>query len=231
MNVKPVEGVEGAFWIARGLGDKKLATMNLCPGKTVYGEALESVRGVEYRIWDPYRSKLAAYIMKDAKQIPIKKGSKILYLGAGAGTTASHISDMIGEEGVVYCIEFSQRALRELVTRLCTERSNIYPLLADARLPDNYPGFIKNVDGVYCDLAQPDQAKIMSDNAEIFLNKGDGGLIAIKARSINVSIDPKLIFKRELETLKRRGFEIIDKRRLEPFEKDHLMACCRFRTN
>jgi fibrillarin-like pre-rRNA processing protein len=226
--VEPVEGAEGVYRIVYDEGNNKLATRNLCTGQPVYGEAIEVIEGVEYRVWDPYRSKLAAYILKESKKIPLKDGERILYLGAGTGTTASHISDIVGEKGAVYCVEFSQRVLRELVERLCRSRVNIYPLLADARLPDRYPGFVKTVDGIYCDVAQPYQAKIMGDNSEIYLKKGGWGLIAVKARSIDTTSDPEVVFKNEVETLKKKGFKIIDTRRLEPFEKDHLMVHFRF---
>lgn len=231
MRVEPVEGVEGVYWIfdyGRGGATRRLATVNLCPGHSVYGESLECVGGVEYRIWDPYRSKLAAYIMKGAKRLPVKAGDRVLYLGAGAGTTPSHLSDMVGGEGAVYCVEFSQRAMRELVERL-SARVNVYPLLADARFPEKYSGLVKTVDGIYCDLAQPDQAHIMADNAEAYLKKGGWGLIAVKARSISVAVDPELIYRKELETLRSRGFKILDEKRLEPYEKDHLMASCRYK--
>ncbi|MEM3072414.1 MAG: fibrillarin-like rRNA/tRNA 2'-O-methyltransferase [Candidatus Bathyarchaeia archaeon] len=230
MRVEPVEGVEGVYWIVnhdRGGAARRLATVNLCPGRSVYGESLEHVGGVEYRIWDPYRSKLAAYIMKGAKRLPIKAGDRVLYLGAGSGTTPSHISDMVGVKGTVYCVEFSQRAMRELIERL-SARVNVYPLLFDARFPERYSGFVRPVDGVYCDLAQPDQAHIMARNAEAYLKKSGWGLIAVKARSISVVAEPELIYRRELETLKSRGFKILDEKRLEPYEKDHLMAYCLF---
>lgn len=230
MRVEPLEGVEGVFWLvdpSRGWAARRLATINLCPGQSVYGEPLESFGGVEYRVWDPYRSKLAAYIVKGAKRLPVKAGDRVLYLGAGSGTTPSHLSDIIGVKGAIYCVEFSQRAMRELVERLAS-RVNVYPLLADARFPERYPSFVKTVDGLYCDLAQPDQAHIMADNAEAYLKKGGWGLIAVKARSISVAVEPELIYEKELETLKSRGFRILDKKKLEPYERDHLMAYCLF---
>ena len=146
-------------------GSKRLATKNLAPGKNIYGERLVKFQGKEYRIWDPYRSKLAAAILKNIKKVPIKYGQKILYLGAASGTTASHISDIVGAKGHVYCVEFAPRTIRELVNNVCTSRNNISPILEDARFPSRYRMFIdRKVDAIYCDIAQPEQAKILVFN-------------------------------------------------------------------
>merc|ERR1712227_813326 len=92
---------EGMF-IAKGKEDA-LCTLNLVPGESVYGEKRISVdvedgEKVEYRVWNPFRSKIAAAILGGVDNIWIKPGTKILYLGASAGTTVSHVSDLVGEE-------------------------------------------------------------------------------------------------------------------------------------
>lgn len=51
---------------------------------------------IEYRAWNPFRSKLAAAILGGVDQIHIKPGAKVLYLGAASGTTVSHVSDIVG---------------------------------------------------------------------------------------------------------------------------------------
>ena len=51
---------------------------------------------VEYRVWNPFRSKLAAAILGGIEKIHIKPGSKVLYLGAASGTTVSHVADIVG---------------------------------------------------------------------------------------------------------------------------------------
>lgn len=51
---------------------------------------------VEYRVWNPFRSKLAAAIVGGVDKIYIKPGAKVLYLGAASGTTVSHVSDIVG---------------------------------------------------------------------------------------------------------------------------------------
>ena len=97
----------------------------------------------------------------------------MLYLGAASGTTPSHVSDIVGEKGFVYCIEFAQRSLRDLVNNVATYRSNVVPILDDARMPERYAMFISSkVDTIYCDVAQPEQAKLLADNADVFLKPG-----------------------------------------------------------
>ena len=116
--------------------DGRLYTANAVPGTAVYGEALVRSEGVEYRAWDPYRSKLAALLLSGCRTLPLTERSKVLYLGAASGTTASHVSDIVSE-GVVYCVEVSQRSFRDLVG-VCESRRNMIPVLADAGSPAAY---------------------------------------------------------------------------------------------
>ncbi|MEM3553101.1 MAG: fibrillarin-like rRNA/tRNA 2'-O-methyltransferase [Candidatus Bathyarchaeia archaeon] len=200
---------------------ESLATKNLVLGKSVYGEKLIKVKDVEYRLWNPYRSKLAAAILKGLSIMPIKPGTTVLYLGAGSGTTVSHVSDIVNKDGKVYCVEFAARAMRELVNNVCIYRSNLIPIFADARFPTKYSISIPKVEVIYCDVAQPDQTKILLDNAELYLKENGFIMLALKARSIDVTKEPSEIFKKEIETLKFKNFKIIQSIRLEPYEKDH----------
>jgi fibrillarin-like pre-rRNA processing protein len=210
-------------------GSQKLATMNLAPGKTVYGEKLIRFEGVEYRLWDPFRSKLAAAILKGIKSVPIKPDHQVLYLGAASGTTASHVSDIVGEKGHVYCVEFAARALRELVNNVCPYRLNMTPILEDARFPEKYAMYIRGrVDDIYCDIAQPEQAKILADNADLLLKNGGWIMLAVKAQSIDVTKEPSEIYRREVKILEGRGFAIEDVVHLEPYDKAHAMIVARF---
>src|SRR3989338_550558 len=109
--------------------DGKLATVNLVPGEKVYGEELVKETGIEYRIWDFWRSKPAAAIKNGLKQLPLEKGMNILYLGIANGTTSSHFSDIIGKEGLIYGVEISERPFRELLP-IAEKRGNIIPILA-----------------------------------------------------------------------------------------------------
>lgn len=224
MHVKPHPQFSEIFLVTLDNGTQKLATKNLAPGKTVYGEKLIRFEGVEYRLWDPFRSKLAAAILKNVKTVPIKPNHQVLYLGAASGTTASHVSDIVGEEGHVYCVEFASRAMRELVNNVCPFRLNMTPILEDARFPERYALFIRGkVDDVYCDIAQPEQAKILADNASLFLKKDGWIMLAVKAQSIDVTKEPSEIYKQEVKVLESRGFKIDDIVHLEPYDKAHAM--------
>ena len=106
---------EGVF-VARGKEDL-LVTKNLCPGESVYGEKRISVENgdgtkTEYRVWNPFRSKvncsiycsirliytiqLAAGILGGIDHVHIAPGKKVLYLGGSSGTTVSHVADIVG---------------------------------------------------------------------------------------------------------------------------------------
>jgi fibrillarin-like pre-rRNA processing protein len=178
---------------------------------------------VEYRVWDPYRSKLAAAIMKGLEKVPIEQGLRVLYLGAASGTTASHISDIVGEKGHVYCVEFAPRSIRELVENVCVHRPNMSPILADARLPEQYASLVGKVEAIYCDVAQPQQAKILADNADMFLLSRGWIMFAVKAQSIDVTKDPTEVYKGEISILKTRGFRVEHVVPLEPYDKAHVM--------
>jgi len=184
---------------------------------------LVKVSRKEYRVWDAYRSKLAAAILKDIEQVPVIPDAKVLYLGAASGTTASHVSDIVGKEGVVFCIEFAQRTMRELIEHVCSYRANMSPILADARQPSRYRPLVSTVDSIYCDVAQPEQARILADNSDLFLRESGAVMIAVKSRSVDVTMSPASVFSKEKRTLVQRGFRIVDTVRLEPYEKDHAM--------
>ncbi len=207
----------------------KILTRNRVPGKRVYGEKLITINGIEYRVWDPYRSKLGAAIKKGLKHFAFKPGSIVLYLGAAEGTTASHISDVVGDEGIIFCIDISPRVMPKLI-QVSEERRNMLPILADANKPEEYEEYIKEVGGkvdiIYEDVAQPNQSEILMKNAERFLRDGGFAYLAIKARSIDVSKDPSEIFEQEKRKLSRM-FEILEDIRLEPYEKDHTMLVLR----
>lgn len=136
---------------------KVLLTKNLVKGVKVYGEKLFIDGNDEYREWIPYKSKLASAILKGCPNTGIRKGDVVLYLGAASGTTASHVSDIVGKEGFVFALDFAPRVVRELVF-VCEKRKNMAPLLEDANNPDSYKDKIsKEVDVVYQDIAQKNQ--------------------------------------------------------------------------
>ncbi len=203
--------------------ERRLATLNLALGVQVYGEKLITLEGREYRVWDAFRSKLAAAIRKGLKQVPLTHGSKVLYLGVSTGTTASHISDIIGQEGVLFAVEFAQRVAKEFIDRVARHRQNIIPIIEDARSPQKYRVVFDKVDIVYCDIAQPDQTDIAITNCAYYLKPHGFLLLVIKARSIDVVEDPKKTFEEEISKLRNSGFRILEAIRLDPYDKDHAM--------
>ncbi|HID61090.1 MAG TPA: fibrillarin-like rRNA/tRNA 2'-O-methyltransferase [Hadesarchaea archaeon] len=215
------EHFKHVYWINLDDGTRKLATVNLTPGIQVYGEKLVRIEEKEYRLWDPYRSKLAAAIFKNIKKIPVGPGKRVLYLGAASGTTSSHVSDIIGPNGCVYCVEVSSRPLRDLLL-VCKRRLNMVPILANARQPCNYCMLVGDTDVIYQDIAQPDQTDILLKNVKVFLQEGGYTVLALKARSIDVTKEPREIFRNEVEKLEKE-MEVIDAKILDPYEKDHAM--------
>jgi fibrillarin-like pre-rRNA processing protein len=224
VKVRPHPRFEEIYQVTLEDGAQRLATKNLAPGRNVYGERLVRFGGVEYRVWDAFRSKLAGAILKGLQNVPIKPPHKVLYLGAASGTTPSHVSDIVGEKGHVYCVEFASRSIRDLVDNVCTYRFNMSPILEDARFPEKYRMFIQGkVDDVYCDIAQPEQAKVLADNADVFLAKSGWVMLAIKAQSIDVTKDPSDVYKSEVRVLEKRGFRVEEIVNLEPYDKAHAM--------
>lgn len=226
--IEPHERFPGIYWITLEDGIRRLATASFAPGIKVYGEITVNIGDKEYRIWNPYRSKLAASILKGINLMPIKPGSKVLYLGASTGTTVSHVSDIIGEQGVVYAVEFAPRVARELIEKVVKYRNNVIPIYHDATQPHNYSALLDEVDVIYCDIAQPQQAKPLADNADLYLTDGGSIMLAIKAMSIDVTKEPSETYKREIRVLEQRGFNIVDTIHLEPYDKDHAMVTAKY---
>lgn len=211
----------------KGEAGKALATLNLTPGKRFYGEQLVTVDGVEYRTWNPFRSKLAAGIVKGLDEMPISPGDKVLYLGVASGTTCSHVSDIIGVEGHVWGVDFAPRPIRDLIEGLAKHRDNVSPILGDARRPRTYALNVPKVDGIYADVAQPDQGGIVVENARVFLKSGGWVVLAVKSRSIDVTKAPRRVYEAEIEKLRVGGFDIVESLELDPFEKDHALVVAR----
>jgi fibrillarin-like pre-rRNA processing protein len=208
-------------------GRRGIATRNLVPGNTVYGETLVLIDGDWFREWNPFRSKLAAAILKGMRSDVIREGGRVLYLGTSTGTTSSHVSDILGSGGLMIGVESASRVAREFVENVARHRKNIIPYLKDARNPADYDTLGK-VDVVYCDIAQPDQTEIAIKNCEVHLKEGGWLLLVVKARSIDVVKEPKKVFEAEKRKLLSAGFEVETVEELSPFDKDHAMILARF---
>jgi len=223
---------QGVF-VARSKEDA-LVTLNSTPGKDVYGEKRISVDGppledgtpgpkIEYRVWNPFRSKLAAAILGGVENVHMAPGSKVLYLGGAAGTTVSHVSDIVGPSGCVYAVEFSHRPGRDLIN-VAKFRTNVIPIIEDARHPLKYRMLVGMVDCVFADVAQPDQARIVALNSQYFLKTGGGFVISIKASCIDSTATPEAVFAREVSKLQKDAFIPKEQLTLEPYERDHAVV-------
>jgi fibrillarin-like pre-rRNA processing protein len=195
-------------------GHQRIATV-ATDSKPVYGERI--IDGL--RIWDPYRSKLAALLLKSRSPLPIvlSVDSVVLYLGASTGTTVSHVSDIV-RDGLVYAVEISPRSMRQLLG-LAESRRNIIPILGDAARPESYSRLVEPVDMVYQDVAQRNQAEIATLNSARYLKKGGTLVLMIKTRSIDSSASPVEIRGSEIERL--LGLEVQSVTDLLPYHHDH----------
>lgn len=214
---------EGVFQL-----DSKFATINLVPGYKSSNEELIAINSNEYRIWDWWTSKPSAAFKNGIRVFPLKRGFKILYLGLAEAKTASFFSDIVGKEGLIFGVEISERSLRESIP-VCERRGNIVPILGDARRPELYDNLVfDKVDCLYEDVADRDQIEILIRNCEKFLKPNGFAMIAVKSRSIDVTKDPKQIYK-EAEAKLKEKFEILDFVTLDPYEKDHGFFVCRIK--
>lgn len=225
--------------MARGKEDL-LVTKNLVPGESVYGEKRISIESApsssdpdaaatktEYRVWNPFRSKLAAGILGGLDNIYMRPGAKVLYLGAASGTSVSHVSDIVGPTGVVYAVEFSHRSGRDLVS-LATKRTNIIPIVEDARHPLKYRMLVGMVDCVFADVAQPDQARIVGLNAHLFLKQGGGVLVSVKANCIDSTKPAEQVFAAEVQKMRQEMMKPKEQLTLEPYERDHCVVAAEY---
>ncbi|KAJ5351848.1 hypothetical protein N7452_000822 [Penicillium brevicompactum] len=221
------------IFVARGGKEDMLVTKNLTPGEAVYGEKRISVDGpanedgaatkVEYRVWNPFRSKIAAGVLGGLDDVFIKPGAKVLYLGSASGTSVSHVADIVGPTGNVYAVEFSHRSGRDLIN-MATHRTNVVPIVDDARHPTRWRFLVPMVDVIFADVAQPDQARIVGLNAHMFLRDGGGVLISIKASCIDSTAKPEVVFAREVQKMREEKIKPKEQLTLEPFERDHCIV-------
>jgi fibrillarin-like pre-rRNA processing protein len=188
------------------------------PGKGgVYGERM--LKG--YRVWDPYRSKLAALVML-GEALDLTANMKVLYLGAANGTTVSHVADYVD---TVYSVEFAPKPMQDLL-QVAQRRKNIVPVMADAAHPSAYAPLMEEVDLIYQDVAQPDQVGIARANMP-FLREDGIYVLMLKTRSVDVRADPAKVFAAAVDALTSAGFTLISTRWLEPYHHDHAAIVCR----
>ncbi|KAJ2331109.1 Small subunit processome complex component, partial [Coemansia sp. RSA 2681] len=176
-----------------------------------------------YRVWNPFRSKIAAGILGGVDHIHIAPGKKVLYLGAASGTTVSHVADVVGPEGAVYAVEFSHRSGRDLIN-MAKKRTNVVPIVEDARYPQKYRMLVPMVDVIFADVAQPDQARIIALNAHQFLKNTGHIVISIKANCIDSTVEASKVFAREVKKMQEEKIKPQEQLTLEPYERDHAIV-------
>ena len=145
----------------------------------------------------------------------------MLYLGAASGTTVSHVADF---SGPTYAVEFAARPARDLLNA-CASRKNLFPLLKDARRPETYAHVVEPVEVIVQDVATRGQAEVALANRR-FLREEGRLLLAVKARSEDVTAEPREVFERAIDRL-GEGYEVLETERLDGFHEDHLGVVAR----
>jgi len=201
--------------------EKSVYTKNMLVGKKVYGEKIVKEKGIEYREWDPYRSKYCAAIKKGLKESIFYKKATVIYLGSAEGTTVSHVSDIVGKDGAIFCVDISEIAMQKL-SKLAEERENLYPILSDAQLVENYEEyFTQKADCLFQDVSQRNQADIFVRNSKL-LKKGGLGALSLKTKSISQSEKKETVLENEIKILEKE-FNILQIVCIEPYEKEHYL--------
>jgi rRNA 2'-O-methyltransferase fibrillarin len=108
-------------------------------------------------------------------------------------------------------------------------RTNVIPIVGDARKPLEYRFLVGMVDVIFADVAQPDQARIVGINAQYFLKNGGHFMISIKANCIDSTLEPAVVFENEVQRLKEEGLKPEEQITLEPYERDHAMVIGSYR--
>lgn len=127
------------------------------------------------------------------------------------------------QEGTVYAVEFSHRPGRDLIN-MAKKRTNVIPIIEDARLPLKYRMLVGMVDCVFADVAQPDQARIVAINADHFLKNGGHVVISIKANCIDSTATPEAVFAKEVKKMQEYLIKPLEQITLEPYERDHAVV-------
>ncbi len=202
-------------------------TLSIVPGQNVYGERMITEGKRVWREWNPFRSKLAAGLVSGLTNLPIREGDSILYLGSAEGTTVSHVSDLVGKDGIVVGVDISPKAMSTF-SKMIENRENVIPLLGDANLPESYSNDLGDfsADVIVQDVAQRNQADIFVKNMQVFGKKGTHGLLVIKARSIDFTQKPEKVVEGELKIIKKH-YSIVQMVELGSFERDHFLIHCK----
>lgn len=191
------------------------------PVRTVVGED-----GSTYRSFPPAATKLAAMVKLGMRSWPLREASRVLYLGAGAGTTVSYVSD-ICPLGQVLAVEFAPEPFRSLV-EMARGRPNVVPILADAWDPSAYAAQVgPPVDVVYQDVAQRDQWGIARRNVDAHMAPGGWLMLVVKARSVDVSSGASRVFQEVADRASAEGYRVVETVDLGRFDEGHAVLVIR----
>jgi rRNA 2'-O-methyltransferase fibrillarin len=107
---------------------------------------------------------------------------------------------------------------------MAKKRTNVIPIIEDARHPHKYRMLVPMVDCIFADVAQPDQTRIVALNAHNFLKNGGHFVISIKASCIDSTAPPAAVFAAEVKKMKNEKMKPLEQLTLEPFERDHAVV-------
>jgi len=221
-------------WGVRREG-RTLWTRNAVKGVSVRGERRKRDGKIEWRRWDPTKSKVAAALLRTSSEpsslLP-GPGSTCLYLGASRGGTVSHIHDFVcGADnhhgGQVVAVEISPRMVRDLVS-LSDRRVGLVPVLGDARKPAQVAAFIREkANWIHQDLSIADQAETFVRMATTFLSPGGIGLLSLKAASERSSEgDDNSRFQKAERILMESELVLLERIDLTGLEEQHVVFSC-----
>jgi fibrillarin-like pre-rRNA processing protein len=203
-----------------------LYTLSLVGTDVGAGRPVKEEGGTPYRPFPPGDTKLAALVKRQPRNWPFDEDTRVLYLGAGAGTTASYLSD-ICHRGQIFAVEFAPEPFMRLV-EVARGRPNVVPIMADARDPAAYAVQVgPPVDVVYQDVAQRDQWDIARRNAEALLSPGGWVVLVCKAKSIDVALPAREVFEHVRAQAEAAGYRVDEEVDLEPFDREHAVLMIR----
>jgi fibrillarin-like rRNA methylase len=215
---------------------RTLWTLNAVPKKAVYGESLRNFSGTEFRRWDPTRSKLGAALVRTRRAPELllpEEGTTVLYLGAGHGTSISHLHDhLCGAEndlsGRLVAVDLAPRCLREL-THMAKSRPGLVPVLGDARKHAAWGVLLpRKVNWLFQDVAQAGQVDIFIAACRRFLERNGTGLLSLKAASERWTGEgEEALFTSVEQTLETSGFDVEERIELAGYEDNHVLFAVR----
>ena len=194
---------QSIFWIMEKNG-KKLATLN-------------NSNENEYRVWKPYRSKLAAAIINGIEIFPILKKSKIIYFGT-LENTINHISDIVGAEGEIFVAKNNEST--DFLKKTNVDVTNI------SFIDDIKKSTVDCVDTLYVDVL--DQSCLDTViNSKAYLKDDGYIMLVIKTEDMLENNDSNELQNNVYKKIKSM-FTIIQEINLTPFFKEQVMLIAKY---